>query len=135
METSRKPEKYLKLKILFALLKTVHQRLHFSLAEFSAHFTNKIKMSIVNVRASHYIVCLNCISGQFVKTNISWTEVRSRSSLHTRLLTHKDCCLLDIMCTLQTWVHADIIQGHEHLNIAKIEKVPYLRILCYLRKH
>ncbi len=69
METSREPEKYLKLKILFALVKTVHQRLNFSPAEFSARFTSEAKMSIVNVRASHYIVCLNCISGQFVKTD------------------------------------------------------------------
>ncbi len=60
-------EKYLKLKIFFALLKTVHQRLNFSPSEFSAHFTTESKMSIVNVRASHYIVCLSCISGQFVK--------------------------------------------------------------------
>ncbi len=27
------------------------------------------------------------------------------------------------------------LANYNILNIAKIEKVPYLRILCYLRKH
>ncbi len=117
-----------------ALLKTVHQRQQFSLAEFSAHFTTQIKMSIVNVRASLYIVCLNCISGQFVKTdNLDRSQFQIQPP-------HQTSHSQGLLSTRYYVYSSDLgacryYSGHEHLNIAKIGKVPYLRILCYLRKH
>lgn len=132
-------ERCLKLKISFTLLKTVHQRLNFHSAEFSAYmFTTEARTSIWNVRAPCYIYnnrCINsnhCISGQFVKTEkhkrCCDNMVMDRSQVqvhfpHQTLFIWMDVCLLYFVFSSE--LSADITQGHEHFNIVRIEN--YIR--------